>query len=140
MTKTCSKCKLNFNIDNFNVKKRIKDKIIYQPYCKLCNKVYQKEHYINNKKSYISRNKNFKKANQDNMINFLQDKSCLDCGNKDSRVLEFDHLSDKSKNISETLNNWSWERILTEIAKCDIVCCNCHRLRTLKRSGSYRYN
>ncbi len=138
MTKVCAKCKIEMPLDNFGVKSKRAGKILKQPYCKECNKVYHKEHYERNKQTYLSKNKNYKKENQKKLLDYLKDKCCKDCGLTDSRVFEFDHLSDKKENISAVMKSWCWETLLTEIAKCDVVCCNCHRIRTLTRSKSYR--
>jgi hypothetical protein len=75
------------------------------------------------------------------MLEFLNGKSCKDCNTADTRVLEFDHLPEheKTSDIGRMLcSGWSWKRILKEIAKCDIVCANCHRIRTYERMNSYR--
>ena len=49
-------------------------------------------------------------------------------------IMEFDHTSDdKVKKISQ-LSNQSMEIVLKEIEKCDLVCVNCHRVRTYKRN------
>lgn len=62
--------------------------------------------------------------------------SCLDCGiSYPSYVMDFDHRDpiDKDRNIAEAANRgWSIERLKIEIAKCDLVCANCHRIRTHK--------
>lgn len=51
-------------------------------------------------------------------------------------VMEFDHLESGSKcfDVSKKAIWGSKKRILSEIAKCDLVCANCHRIRTCHRS------
>lgn len=72
-------------------------------------------------------------------MNHLNGKSCVDCGNETKAVLQFDHLRDKHKNISFLVSKaYSIKMIKEEIEKCEIVCANCHTLRTFKRSNSYR--
>jgi hypothetical protein len=60
---------------------------------------------------------------------------CVDCGyNKHPDVLEFDHLPDKKKSFE--LSDARWRTITAikkEVAKCEVVCANCHRLRTYTR-------
>ena len=71
----------------------------------------------------------------------MQKNSCKDCNNSDILVLEFDHIDPTTKTmcISEMLRNGnSWDNILLEIQKCEVVCANCHRIRTYNRSGSWR--
>lgn len=59
---------------------------------------------------------------------------CADCGyDKDPVALDFDHLRDKSFTISHVLKSRSEIEILKETEKCDIVCANCHRIRTRNR-------
>jgi hypothetical protein len=64
----------------------------------------------------------------------LKDRPCLDCGqNFPSVAMDFDHVrGEKTSGISQM---WSWgrDRVLEEIAKCDLVCANCHRVRTQNR-------
>lgn len=48
--------------------------------------------------------------------------------------MDFDHVrGDKISNISDMMGCFGWDAIEQEIAKCDIVCANCHRERTWKR-------
>lgn len=61
---------------------------------------------------------------------------CADCGFKQHpAALEFDHLpgTQKSFNIGEKIGCSSMERIWAEIAKCEVVCANCHAIRTAER-------
>ncbi len=60
---------------------------------------------------------------------------CKDCGLKDYRVLDFDHINDeKETSVSNAIRSgWAWERIKIEIDKCEPVWANCHRIRTYKR-------
>lgn len=79
--------------------------------------------------------------NHKKLWELLLKSKCLDCGNKDPRVLEFDHRPDESKNfdISKAISGStrSWKLISLEIEKCDIVCSNCHKIRTMER-GNYK--
>jgi hypothetical protein len=65
---------------------------------------------------------------------------CLDCGEHDPRVLEFDHREQSSKkgSVSRLVSGrHSLERIMEEIEKCDVRCANCHKLRTAQQMGFY---
>jgi 5-methylcytosine-specific restriction endonuclease McrA len=69
------------------------------------------------------------------LLDFLLLHPCVDCGEKDPIVLEFDHRipKDKSKQVSRMLSgHYSWEKIMFEIEKCDVRCANCHRRKTHK--------
>jgi hypothetical protein len=65
--------------------------------------------------------------------------ACIDCGESDSLVLEFDHVGTKRENVSRLA--WSGSSLATidaEIAKCEIRCANCHRRVTSARGGHFR--
>jgi hypothetical protein len=59
---------------------------------------------------------------------------CFDCGMSNHIVLDFDHLRDKKYNVSRMVHDgFSWKAIKREIEKCQVVCANCHRIRTHNR-------
>jgi len=63
------------------------------------------------------------------------ERGCADCGYAaHPAALEFDHLPGvgKVQNIAAMPCN-SWAAIEAEIAKCEVVCANCHRIRTAER-------
>jgi hypothetical protein len=62
----------------------------------------------------------------------------VDCGEADIVVLEFDHLRDKVANVAKLMQEAPWVVVEREIAKCEVVCCNCHRRRTARRARTYR--
>jgi hypothetical protein len=72
------------------------------------------------------------------LIEFFKTHPCVDCGETDPVVLEFDHLRDKSFAIGPALSRNSWQSILDETKKCEVVCANCHRRRTAQRRGALR--
>ena len=68
------------------------------------------------------------------LIEIKQSSGCTDCGETNHIVLDFDHLKDKKYNISRMIHDgFSWAAIKKEIAKCEVVCANCHRIRTHDR-------
>ena len=72
------------------------------------------------------------------LIEFFRTHPCVDCGEDDPLVLEFDHVGDKAFNIAKGLRDRPWESVLAEMAKCQVVCANCHRRRTAYRGGFAR--
>lgn len=67
------------------------------------------------------------------LIRAAKDKPCADCdGRYPYYVMQFDHLdrSDKKFNIGQIGPTIGMARVLNEIAKCDVVCANCHAERT----------
>lgn len=62
-------------------------------------------------------------------------RGCIDCGyNKRACALQFDHVAGKTFQISSQLT-CNLDRLLAEIAKCDVVCACCHAVRTQDRRG-----
>lgn len=64
---------------------------------------------------------------------YLRANPCVDCGETDIRVLEFDHRDPESKvaNVGRlSCDAASLKRIISEVMKCEVRCCNCHRRRT----------
>lgn len=77
------------------------------------------------------------------VLNFLSDKQCVDCGEKDPIVLDFDHKDQKEKfkTVANMLSgHYSWKSVLSEIDECEIRCANCHRRRTYKQLKCFGKN
>src|ERR1035437_6516884 len=76
------------------------------------------------------------------VCDYLSDNPCIDCGQSDIIVLDFDHRGDDHKvsGVVAMMNNGcSPGRMIGEIAKCDIRCANCHRKKTISSfDGTYR--
>ncbi len=72
-------------------------------------------------------------------IQSLKAKPCHDCGQQfHFSAMDFDHVrGDKQFNLAAPAG-WVYDEILAEVAKCDVVCSNCHRVRTFNRSKSAR--
>lgn len=75
-------------------------------------------------------------------LRYLSKKGCADCGERDPRVLEFDHLDPKKKHKTISLlisqgYSWGSDRVRREVRKCRVLCSNCHRLHTVKQQGYY---
>lgn len=139
MIKKCSTCKIEKSSDSFSRSKAKKDGL--QSQCKECRKIYFNEHYRNNKKYYRDKASDRRIRVQKEFIEWLSSKSCMDCGISDVRVLEFDHRGDKEYNVSHLINMGRETAAYKEIEKCDIVCANCHRIRTSKQQnwGKHQY-
>jgi 5-methylcytosine-specific restriction endonuclease McrA len=63
-----------------------------------------------------------------------KDRPCSDCGIKyPYYVMQFDHLNDKKYPISKLVNSNNMKKLELELAKCEVVCANCHAERTHQR-------
>ena len=106
-----------------------------QAVCKVCHSIYRKQHYQDNKQKYIDKAAKNKDTYRSEYYVWLSTKSCIDCGNSDIRVLEQDHLGDKLFNIATMVGLVPLKTLMKELNKCEIVCANCHRIRTVTRGG-----
>lgn len=94
-----------------------------------------KRHYLKNKSQRIADVKT-RKDDVRAKVNVLKETSpCTDCEVfYPHYVMHFDHLKDKTREISKAITyGWSFSRILIEIEKCELVCANCHAIRTWNR-------
>lgn len=65
-----------------------------------------------------------------------RDGCCVECGESDPRILEFDHVGPKRASLAELANSGASKRLIEdEISQCELVCVNCHRRRTGSRAG-----
>lgn len=111
-------------------------------YCRPCRAAYKQEHYRANRQRYLDQNARRKRRviaeRTDWLLAYFRENPCVDCGEGDPIVLEFDHLRDKKFCIAQGFRGRRWQDVLDEIAKCEVVCANCHRRRTTRRGGFAR--
>lgn len=138
--KRCSMCRESKPLDDFMWNKKSTGK--RDCYCRPCRAVYKKAHYAANKGRYIA-NANARDAKSYAkrlvwLLEYLNGHPCVDCGETDPVVLDFDHLRDKSFDIGAGIHDKSWKAVLAEIEKCEVRCANCHRRQTALRGGFAR--
>ena len=70
----------------------------------------------------------------------LKQRPCMDCGGSfHPECMDFDHRPGTVKEFDVgTSMHRNWNRILGETEKCDVVCANCHRMRTVQRKRERR--
>jgi hypothetical protein len=111
--------------------------------CKGCKRAYGRQHYNDNKASYIARananKQRYKLANLVKLHQYLLNHPCVDCGESEPIVLEFDHVKIKLREVGNLVKDGhSWDRIEREIENCEVRCANCHRKVTAQRAGWLR--
>ena len=92
------------------------------------------------KKNLYAAQKRHRIKIREQLLSFLSSKSCVDCGEKDPIVLEFDHREHKNKFkiVGKMLSgHYSWKSVEKEINKCDVRCANCHRRKTYIEQKSW---
>lgn len=137
MTKYCPGCEQDLDVAFFHKNRSRYDGL--GNYCISCINKHRKTKYKQRINTYKRIQINDRREEtREKLINYLLNHPCVDCGNSDFRVLEFDHIfGNKNYNISDMIG-YKWQTILSEIAKCEVVCANCHVIRTYKRDDSYK--
>ena len=140
-TKICTKCKKEKTIESFFIKNKKTGKRKAQ--CGECEKESKNKYYHNNRERVSKNVYQAKKLRievaRKFVLEYLNLHPCIDCGEKDVVVLEFDHLKDKNKGISKMVSEgYNTQKILEEINKCVVRCANCHRRKTAKQFNFYR--
>lgn len=140
MKKTCTSCKISKPLSDYHILKTTKDGKATQ--CKECINKKNREKYATNSK-YKDRKrvqkKEYLKRNREYVYKYLLEHPCIDCGESDPVVLEFDHQSDKIDSISDMITKCGIEKLKQEIKKCEVRCANCHRRKTAKDFSYFTY-
>lgn len=139
--KRCGICGLNKRKSSFN--KHVSTHDGLQSRCKKCKRKESRQYYKKHakrmrKQILLSRRKRIEE-NYVKLLKFLEVKKCVDCGEGDPIVLDFDHVNgNKIFDIGSFVSRgYSWERTFKEIKKCVVRCANCHRRKTA-REGNFR--
>ena len=128
-TKICSKCKQELPISEFRWRNKIKGVLHSQ--CKNCEKARDKIHYQESKArrdsvkstAYFQKNRNYL------IIEQARQCGCKKCGEMRPYVLDFHHRnpSEKQNDLASMIKSSSEANLIAEVAKCDVLCANCHR-------------
>ena len=141
--KSCSSCKTEKDLSEFNRKTEAKDGL--QSQCRECSHKTFSKYYNSNKekhkKTCAEASRRAAQENKRKAYEYLLTQHCLDCGDDDPVVLDFDHVRGKKVgNVCTMIHDGhSWTSIKAEIDKCEIRCASCHRKKTARERGLYRY-
>lgn len=133
LTKCCIRCSLVKPLTDFH---RHAGRDGHQRWCKTCRREYDKERWAADAARHLAVRVDRKRRNAMWLWEMKRSKACADCGLSFHPVaMQWDHVgTDKVINISRAVNDgWSRDRILTELTKCELVCANCHAIRTYTR-------
>lgn len=93
-------------------------------------RAYRRKWYAENKDHAIAKTVERKASIRDWVNSRKGCLSCERCGENDPICLDFHHKNPSEKEITighAVAHGWSIERLEAEIAKCEVVCANCHR-------------
>jgi hypothetical protein len=129
-TKTCTKCRVEKGSAEFH---RKGDGL--HSWCRECQRAYGREDYRTNPER---RERMAKRARLERELirsfveNHLREHPCVDCGETDLQVLEFDHVRGEKVAAISAMRSWSLATLVAEVQKCDVRCGNCHRRKTAR--------
>jgi hypothetical protein len=138
--KICSMCRHLLPLTDFSIRKASKDGRQHR-----CKKCWRLDYLANREKRLLAaarRGTETLLRYRQRLAAYLRDHPCVDCGETDLRVLDFDHRDDEPKVADVTrlvAAHASWRRIQAEIEKCDVRCANCHRRRTAASRNDWRH-
>ncbi len=93
------------------------------------NAEYQHKWYQDNKTKHKGRVRRRMLRNRIWVYAYKKKQACIKCGSAHPAVLDFHHRFDEDKEFNISMcRNFSLARIKAEIAKCDVLCANCHRI------------
>lgn len=139
--KRCSGCGVLKPITGFHVNRSTRDG--RQSRCRECNieqaKQFHRDNLVEVRRRISAWVRRVDIENKRRVLDYLLDHPCVDCGEADPVLLEFDHRRDKQHGVAQLLQGHvRWEVIEAEIAKCEVRCANCHRRRTATEGGWFR--
>ena len=140
--KICPRCEQELQDTAFTQRIRSNGNINLQAYCKMCEKTYKREYYLRHHDKYKAKAKvrafQYKQHIRDFLLEYFDRHPCVDCGETDPVVLEFDHrdATEKVDCVGTMISNKKPLGVIkAEIEKCDVRCANCHRRKTAKEFG-----
>jgi hypothetical protein len=139
--KRCTLCRNDLPLAEFNRKAKSPDGL--QNVCRECNRARARRYYADNREKHVrvvmERTKHARRVAQAFIGQYLALHPCIDCGEGDIRVLDFDHRVgvDKVADVMRLVRlGHGLDTVAAEMAKCDIRYRNCHARVTYERSGN----
>lgn len=140
-SKHCHICDTTKPRSEFNKQTAKKDGL--QTRCRQCQADHSRNYFKEHPERLVSLTalKDARRlAGQAYVRDHLQSHPCVDCGENDWVILEFDHVRGKKRLEVAILvgSGYSLGAIKDEVAKCEVRCSNCHRRITYQRAGNWR--
>src|SRR5215831_1722709 len=129
-TKKCPRCHRDLPFSEYGIRTNGR----FQYWCRKCHRLYQRQYYEEHQEYYAKLVAERVERNRA-MVRKAKSVPCADCRCRYPHyVMDFDHRPGEKKcfALANTMGQTriSADRLQAEIAKCDVVCANCHRIRT----------
>ena len=142
--KRCSACKRRKSVLSFGVRKSSADG--RQGRCLVCARKYARGYYdktaskhrvVGDRPAYMRR----LHVRHKEWLVEAKARPCADCGGSFAACcMEFDHVRGSKRHNLAEMSSWSRAAVLEEMLKCEVVCANCHRIRTERRRAARKLN
>lgn len=142
MNKICSKCRAEKTLEEFNRNSSKGDG--RQSYCRICaNKavkiIYKEQGPLRREKQKVWDRARKERAHM-RIIEYLSNHPCIDCGESDILVLQFDHIIPvRCRDRVLGRNNITQAMFDEEITKCEVRCANCHLKKHRHDNNDFKY-
>ena len=143
-TKKCSRCK---KVKSVTLEFYLRGKSRpgqYTSRCKVCIGKTNQEWKVANPARFRERTRAWQARQSDVLkmflLQYLLAHPCVDCGEDDVSVLEFDHIRGKKTAdvMHLVLGSCAVKTLFKEIRKCEVRCANCHKRKTIRSEKSWR--
>jgi hypothetical protein len=131
VTKRCGRCRAEKPVEHFHRRQGG-----YQTWCKDCRRSYDAEYHRATQPLRVEQKRERHAEFVEWYLALKAGKPCADCGlTYHPAAMQWDHLPGAAKlaSVADLCRKNNRRRVLDEIAKCELVCANCHAVRTFQR-------
>ena len=131
VTKRCGRCRVDKPVELFHRRRGG-----YQTWCKDCRRSYDAEYHRSTQRLRVEQKRERHAEFVEWYLALKEGKPCADCGvAHHPAAMQWDHLPGAAKlaSVADLCRKNNRRRVLEEIAKCELVCANCHAVRTFQR-------
>ncbi len=135
--KHCPRCERDLHLEAFDFRDAARTRL--QSYCRGCAKAAWRDWYSRdaNRERHcrlVGRRRNARIKRHREIVRSIKQQPCADCGKTfPPEAMDFDHIGEKRVEVSRLIYVSGTAALLSEIEKCEVVCANCHRIRTIRR-------
>lgn len=126
----CGRCRNDLPLSAFNNSSEFGR----QGYCRECQRAWYRAHRGQHVANVNANSKRYRDRYRAFVLEYLREHPCIDCGEPDRDVLEFDHVRGKNRTVSR-MTTAPLELLIAEIELCEVRCVNCHMRRTADQFG-----
>lgn len=111
----------------------------HQPWCRACRRSYDARYHAQNRERRLAQKQLLQAEFKRWYLALKEGRPCSDCGGVfHPAAMQWHHLpgQPKTANVADLGRRHSRRRVIEEIARCELVCANCHAVRTFLSYGA----